>query len=185
MNNNLPLAQSVLQVFVARTEMVDPDRSVRENQFRRSLFSLRRRLMFFKPGIVPPREANRRALSRSISALRASRIRAVFSATPVNSWAVRTRSSSRAIVVRIEVSNASIIASNDDLIYALIFGPQRETCHALHDRTACALKSSFDGWAIRLVLPPRRRASRNREGHREARTIHREASNTHSPDDPV
>ena len=80
MNDNLPLAQSLLQIFVARTEMVDPDRSVRENQFRRSLFSPRRRPMFFKLGIVPPREANRRALSRSMRALRASRTRAVFSA---------------------------------------------------------------------------------------------------------
>src|SRR5438552_11252131 len=35
---------------------------------------------FFKCGIVPPRDANLRALSRSIRALRASRTNAVFSA---------------------------------------------------------------------------------------------------------
>jgi hypothetical protein len=77
--------------------MVDPDGGIGENHFRHAL----RRGVFFNPGIEPPREANLRALSRSIKALRASRINAVFSATPVNSWAVRTRSSSKATVVRI------------------------------------------------------------------------------------
>jgi hypothetical protein len=37
---------------------------------------------------VPSRDANRRALSRSMRPLSASRISAVFSSTPVNSWAV-------------------------------------------------------------------------------------------------
>ncbi len=67
-----------------------------------------RRGGFFNPGIVPPRDARRRALSRSISALRASRSNAAFSATPVNSWAVRMRSSSSATVVRMRGINYSI-----------------------------------------------------------------------------
>jgi len=53
---------------------------------------------FFNPGIVPPRGAKRPELSRSMRALRASRINAVFSATPVYSWARPTRSSSSATV---------------------------------------------------------------------------------------
>src|SRR5271170_1140920 len=97
MDHNLPLLEKLLQFFVARTEMVDPNRSIREYQCGRTL----RRGILFNPGIVPPRDANLRALSRSIKALRASRTSAVFSATPVNSCAMRTRSSSRARVVLI------------------------------------------------------------------------------------
>src|SRR5438270_9945614 len=69
----------------------------------------RRRGIFVNPGMVLPREANLRALSRSIKALSASRIKAVFSSTPVNSWALRTRSSSRATVVLIGVRTDYII----------------------------------------------------------------------------
>src|SRR5580698_3992071 len=97
MDHNLPLVKMLAQLFVSRAEMVDPDRGVCENQCRRL-----RRGTFFNSGIVPPRDANLRALSLSIRALRASRINAVFSATPVNSWAVRTRSSSSATVVLIK-----------------------------------------------------------------------------------
>src|SRR5579864_4280044 len=98
MDNNLPLIKVPTHFFVARTQVVNPDGRVSENQ---SLPGLRRG-MFFNPGIVPPRDASLRALSRSIRALRASRINADFSATPVNSWAVRTRSSSSATVVLME-----------------------------------------------------------------------------------
>src|SRR5271166_3278076 len=69
-------------------------------------------MILFNSGMVPPRDANLRALSRSISALSASRINTVFSATPVNSWATRTRSSSSEIVVLMGTP-APIIASND------------------------------------------------------------------------
>jgi hypothetical protein len=99
MDDDLPSIEKLLEFLVARAEMIDPDRSIRENRLDRVL----RRGVLFKPGIDPPMDANRRALSRSISALRASRTKAVFSATPVNSWAIRTRSSSRARVVLIGI----------------------------------------------------------------------------------
>jgi hypothetical protein len=78
--------------------VVDPGGGIREDRFCLVL----RGGGFFNPGIVPPRDAKRRALSRSMRALRASRIKAVFSATPVYSWARLTRSSSSATVVRIK-----------------------------------------------------------------------------------
>jgi hypothetical protein len=58
--------------FVSGTKMIDPNRCIRENQFGRT----RRRGISFDFGIVPPRDANLRALSRSIRALRASRTNA-------------------------------------------------------------------------------------------------------------
>src|SRR5258708_21926122 len=97
MDHDLPLVKVLAQLFVSGTQVVDPNRRIGENQFG---FTLRRGI-FFNAGMVPPRDANRRALSRSMRALSASRIRAVFSATPVNSWAIRTRSSSNATVVLI------------------------------------------------------------------------------------
>ncbi len=81
MDRDIPALQLLTQFFVARAQVVDPDRGVGENHFRPAL----RRGTLFSPGIVPPRDASRRALSRSIRALSASRINAVFSATPVNS----------------------------------------------------------------------------------------------------
>lgn len=74
-----------------------------ENQCDASL----RRGIFFKPGMLPPMEANRRALSRSIRALRASRISADLSPIPVNSWAILTRSSSRVTVVLMDLITVS------------------------------------------------------------------------------
>src|SRR4029077_5445635 len=106
MNHDLSLGKLAMQIFVSGAEMVNPDRGIGEDQFgrilcgRAALARALRRGMFFNSGIVPPRDANLRALSRSISAFSASRSNAVFSATPVNSWAVRTRSSSSATVVR-------------------------------------------------------------------------------------
>src|SRR5215471_12926592 len=97
MDHNLRLIQMPAHFLIVRTQVVDPNGGVREYQF----CVTRRRGIFFSVGIVPPRDANLRALSRSISALRASRSSAVFSATPVNSWAVRTSSSSSATVVLI------------------------------------------------------------------------------------
>src|SRR2546425_550321 len=107
MEHNVPVVKMPAQFSVSGTEMVDPNRRICENQFGRTL----RRGTFFNCGIVPPRDANLRALSRSMRALRASRISAVFSATPVNSWAMRTRSSSSARVVLIGTpgTNYSII----------------------------------------------------------------------------
>src|ERR1017187_2980810 len=102
MDRNVPFVKKLAHFLVSGTEMVDPDRGICENQFGRTLLiRILRRGILFNSGIVPPRDANLRALSRSMRALRASRINAVFSATPVNSWAMRTRSSSSATVVLI------------------------------------------------------------------------------------
>src|SRR6202522_4135115 len=99
MDHNIPLVEMLTHFFISEAEVVDPDRRIGENQICRA----RWRGIFFNPGIVPPREASRRALTRSMRALRASRISAVFSVTPVNSWAMRTRSSSSARVVLIKI----------------------------------------------------------------------------------
>ena len=117
MDRNLPFVQKLPHFFVSRTKVVDPNRGIGENQFVPGL----RRGILFNFGIVPSRDANRRALSRSMRALSASRISAVFSATPVNSWAMRTRSSSSATVVLI----ALIIASNDVICCASSHQPAR------------------------------------------------------------
>src|SRR5208283_1779874 len=98
MDHNVPLMKMPAHFLIFRPKVINPDRRIRENQFDRSL----RRGTAFNLGIVPPRDANLRALSRSMRALRASRTNAVFSTTPVNSWAVRTRSSSSARVVLIK-----------------------------------------------------------------------------------
>src|SRR5208337_2298072 len=89
MDHNAPLGKVLTQFLVFRTEMINPNGSICENHALPTL----RRGMFFNSGIVPPRAANLRALSRSIRALRASRTNTVFSVTPVNSWAMRTSSS--------------------------------------------------------------------------------------------
>src|ERR1035441_7752573 len=116
-DHNLPFVQMLPHFFVSRTKVVNPNRRVRENQNGPSL----RRGIFFNFGMVPSRDANRRALSRSIRALSASRISAVFSATPVNSWATRTKSSSSATVVLI----APMIALNDVMSRAFRHGSAR------------------------------------------------------------
>jgi hypothetical protein len=100
MDHDAPLLKMLAHFFVSRAQVVDPNRGVGENQFRLIL----RRGIFFNSGIVPPKEANLRALSRSIRALSASRTNAVFSSTPVNSWAIRRRSSSSARVVLIKIT---------------------------------------------------------------------------------
>src|ERR1035438_2011453 len=110
MDDDVPLVQMLPHFLVSRTKVLNPDGCIRENQFRPTL----RRGIVFNFGIVPSRDANLRALSRSMRAFRASRINAVFSATPVNSWAIRTRSSSSATVVLI----APIIASYDVMFCA-------------------------------------------------------------------
>ena len=110
--DHIALVKMLAHHFVSGAKVVDPYGGICENQFGRTL----RRGIAFSPGIVLPRDANLRALSRSIRALRASRISAVFSATPVNSWAMRTKSSSSATVVRIYKLQALIMASDDAII---------------------------------------------------------------------
>src|SRR3984885_1527105 len=96
MDHNVPLLKMLAHFLVFGTKVVNPNGGIRENQFGRL-----RRGISFNLGIVPPNNANLRALSRSMRALKASRTNAVFSSTPVNSWAMRTRSSSSARVVLI------------------------------------------------------------------------------------
>lgn|GEM_PF-6999229 len=108
MDLDVRLVKTFAHFLVCRTEMVDPDRGICENQFALIL----RRGIFFNSGMVPPKDANLRALSRSIRALRASGSNAVFSATPMNSRAMRTRSLSSATIVPIKLK-ALVIASND------------------------------------------------------------------------
>src|SRR5215467_2830271 len=99
MNEDLALTKKPMHVLASRSQMIYPHGGIGQNQLD---FALRRGIAL-SSGIVPPRDASRRALSRSISALRASRTSAVFSATPVNSRAVRRRSSSKAMVVLIGI----------------------------------------------------------------------------------
>src|SRR6266436_3766906 len=62
-----------------RPEMLDPDRRIDEDHPR----FVRRRGISARSGSLPPRRASRRAASRSINALSASRTRADFSRMPV------------------------------------------------------------------------------------------------------
>jgi hypothetical protein len=91
--------QLLVQCGVPLAKMIDPYRRVGKNHF---TFDLRLGIEAMA-GDAPPRAANLRAASRSISALRASRIRALFSTKPVYSCAVLMRSSSKAMVVRKEL----------------------------------------------------------------------------------
>ena len=65
--------------IVTGAQMIDPDRSIDQDH----LVVGRRRGTGAKSGSLPPSRAKRRALSRSISALRASRTNADFSRKPV------------------------------------------------------------------------------------------------------
>jgi hypothetical protein len=81
--------------FTARLEAAPFQNGAHETEFFRRGILLNR-------GIVPPRDANLRALSRSMRALSACRSTAASSAMPVNSCAVRMSSSSSATVILIE-----------------------------------------------------------------------------------
>ena len=65
--------------LVAHPQMLDPDRRIDQDHIEPD----RRRGGAFRPDSLPPRRANRRALSRSMSALSASRTRLDFSFKPV------------------------------------------------------------------------------------------------------
>ena len=67
------------QPLITFSQMIEPDRGINQNHDRRG----RRRGGAFSFECVPPRRAGRRALSRSIKALRVSRTSADFSLTPV------------------------------------------------------------------------------------------------------
>ncbi|CAI10273.1 hypothetical protein p1B32 (plasmid) [Aromatoleum aromaticum EbN1] len=80
------------------TQVVDPDRGVHQDH---SSCSGRRRGMSVSCGSEPPSRASRRALSRWMSARKASFTKADFSVMPVSAWALAKSSSSSASVVRI------------------------------------------------------------------------------------
>src|SRR5262249_15874375 len=97
MHGYLPCLQPFLQPGIAVAGMLDHHRGIGQShdvlwgRWRRGAFSF---------GWLPPRSASLRALSRSISALSASRTRDDFSLSPVKAWALAINSSSRASVVR-------------------------------------------------------------------------------------
>ena len=94
---NPPRVEQCGERLVARPQMVDPDRRIGQDHAALD----RRRGGGVRPGWLPPRRAKRRALSRSMSALSASRTRLDFSFKPVSAAALATSSSSKARVVRI------------------------------------------------------------------------------------
>jgi hypothetical protein len=94
-----PISEHSHEKGVALAKIIDPDGGVDEDQPGAD----RRRGIGFRSGSLPPRRASRLALSRSISAFKASRTRLAFSVKPVNAWALATSSSSSARVVRIVI----------------------------------------------------------------------------------
>src|SRR5271166_2033838 len=99
-SDDLSIVEQRRKCWIAFAEMVDPDGGVGQDQYLPAL----RRGIEANLGSVPPRRANLCALSRSMSAFRASRTSAVFSFSPVYACALARSSSSRASVVRIGVS---------------------------------------------------------------------------------
>ena len=97
-----------LQAYIARPQraahlkpcggkqVIDPNRTVDHDHLALGL----RRGAAFSAGSLAPKRASRFALSRSISALSASRTSKVFSLAPVSACALATKSSSRTRVVR-------------------------------------------------------------------------------------
>src|SRR5579859_393034 len=96
MNCDAALIEQDLKLSVTLTKVVDPNRSIDQDH----CGGVCRRGVWTSCGSDPPSRASRRALSRWINALRASRTRADFSLRPVNCWALATSSSSNARVVR-------------------------------------------------------------------------------------
>ena len=96
MHQNATGLEQTCEGLVANPQMIDPNRGIDEDQ----AGSGRRRGAFARSGSLPPMRASRRALSRSINALSASRMRADFSLRPVKACAFARSSSSRATLVR-------------------------------------------------------------------------------------
>src|SRR5271154_4575203 len=101
MGQNLSGVEQSDESAVALAQMVDPHRRV--GQYHLCTARLRRGAL--RSGELPPSRANRRAASRSIKALSASRTSADFSFSPVNSCALANKSSSSANVVRISLTS--------------------------------------------------------------------------------
>jgi len=105
MNANPILPQQIGQSFITLAQKINPHRSIHQNH---DLFGTdRRRPATVRFGSEPPKADNRRALSRSISAFKLSRISAVFSFTPHSATAWAYNSSSIFNVVRISKLPAS------------------------------------------------------------------------------
>ena len=79
MTKNQTEVEQAHQRLVNGPQMLHPDRSIDQNHLRAD----RRRGGATRSGSLPPNRANRRALSRSIRALSASRTKADFSRSPV------------------------------------------------------------------------------------------------------
>ena len=109
MHQNLCRLEQPDEVLIRPTEMIDPNRTVGQDQTGLCL----RRGGAARSASLPPSRAKRRALSRSMRALSASRTRTDFSFNPVKAWAFRKRSSSRARVVRIGTSLSSFDARSN------------------------------------------------------------------------
>jgi len=107
---HLSIVEERREIFIADTQMVDPNRGIDECHFRAG----RRRGMGFRSGALPPSKANRRAASRSTKPLSAVRMAAAFSVSPVKLRKVAINSSSTATVVRMAPSlSAPDLASFD------------------------------------------------------------------------
>src|ERR1700712_2291010 len=109
MGHHMAVLEKDSEVWVADSQMIDPDRGVDQDHA-----GVCRLGIAFTPGSLPASWARRRALSRSINARSAWRTNAVFSVVPVKRCASCTRSSSKASVVLIPPSKARWSASNDD-----------------------------------------------------------------------
>jgi hypothetical protein len=95
---NFSPPKSLCQRSRASTEMIDPHRSIDQDQ--RRFLGLRRRTALISFS-VPPRAANLLALSIAMRASRPACRSAVFSSRPVNLRAFSSKSSSKFSVVRI------------------------------------------------------------------------------------
>ena len=104
--------EQIGELRIALAKVIDPDRRVDQDQ---DEVSWRLRGAAFSWGWVPPSRARRRALSRSMRALRPSRTIADRSRGPVSLTALASRSSSMLMVVRMSGSRgwASNVASID------------------------------------------------------------------------
>jgi len=105
MNAHLPLFQQTHQGFIFSTQMIHPNRGIDQHHADYPTKSDCRLGIASNSGSLPPNNAKRRALSRSINAFRLSFSKAVFSWIPVNSTALAYNSLSIFNVVRIKSSN--------------------------------------------------------------------------------
>jgi hypothetical protein len=101
MHYRVPAFELIGEHSITPAKVIDPHRCVYENQV---LVPWRRRGATLSSGWLPPSFANRRALSRSISALRPSCNNVERSREPVSLIAFASKLSSRLTVVRIGTS---------------------------------------------------------------------------------